>query len=1642
MSVHIPSDTSSDGSPAPVDGKTTTADGAPQQLVQLDFEDISCLPWWKLILFNSAYRQRLREFATRIYRRELRTLEVNPHLLSSAEGMVGTTVMAQYVCVGPNSSISTHHPRAVIRQSALRSVRQSLLGNMPPVASVAERQQQINSVDNFLCQKRRDSLLTSRREKRCNLYDVLKSRRPLANLFDGVTVSPMDVGNSNASGEAGGESAPMPQPPVYTLLNRTASSRASARCAEGKKFEDDLDDAPTPPSRPGMSEPVRPPVSSSRGGRVPSEKKDGAALLAASIPPEAMDDDFVLHGAEADARLLDAALVSIDGTQNLYGLSHDWDQPLPPSGFIRLQPDPRYAMWPPDDIRENDRCRLEAERRRQRVERRRRRVNERNKKLVYMHKFGLKVRPGHFDGSDEDDEEIIGHNLLPFRAPRAPLPDGPLNINIYKVIPKPAAPTGKGAARSGTQTEVTPTTTTHATATPVGVAGSATAHNRRQLVGTYRQSLLLIHFKVYCRALHDEMQLRPSMNENDLKNEDLSALMTRTDAEHLLRDVPDIPTPVLRVQAAAPPLKDPRARHTPDTTQIHPARCWVGLSAVPPSDLTAPATHVWRYLHRVSFLARQALRDIFSVLRLERDKTLRKDGFIDFVLDLLNLYFPTHLAQQHVDIAEEEWIYRGTTEQMTFDTFFEKFFSFPFIFYRNLDAVTEVDYVEFWTLTRVCLYETRETTPALLPFACFDFERQRLMKGTCTCSHPAPSKVEAVKTPPKLLLQVEKDGSTLLVGGATLVRAEESDVQSNPELHAMLARGEEVMASRNVPRELYAKAVADDLHQRQGEEFMGHPVAGAFHSVEVSSDEDMSSVSDATPPWKSEAQIREKPRGRKNRIRTSPPPKKRAPLRRLSLLTALHDFGPQQVARMYAGAYQHCEDYELFVEAAATMERDSFVRRQPPCRREAMAFARAARNLKRRKDSAARAQKLVDKESAAAAAEMREQRRSSVISSSDSGGSSGGGRQRTVSPCPRRGAAVPGESRRTQPEGGAAEGTGEEPLHRQLSRHTRLAQRAEARREHFEQMEVERNRLALLSLSTRYQERHRRLQAQHDRVYTKIESVESSWHLHAEDTYQPPTARGDVEDTIIDYLQGVADEVFEGRVSLRERFLIHETFRKERYRQNNARLPHHLSATNASAVAASSSERDYGSPREGHLPVVLPPSQDTQSPPTITEQFLADMQPQPALFDATHDYFAVTLGVASDSGVTAAGAGRPPLHSFAGGLYPLKSTAGVDPKLLTIASAVRCRLLMGLDECKTPTVQGMSRSLMASSVTERPPSATRGPHGARGYHSSPLMNPLGRTIHRHGHSQGGVVAFSGSGTGDLVPGGPVVHLLPHAQHLDNLSGTQLASITRSRTALSGVVSNPCASANASIADEEGPAPRQDVIAHASGTFTDRSPCFLSSDRRYGGRHPVKGVDAPMEDPLSHSSPRVLSYVMQPRRICYAGRQSTGIADGIATAPRVRADNGGVSGDNRHPFPPSARATVVVMGDTDQHTGAALDRNLSTRLQSQRLRQRRYEEVSCQKEHLRRLAAKVPVPPPPRRVTDKASVPLVGSRTATAAHGGPPPPVLGLSNPSRGYRVFDTTKFTAIAGVTYIPRKKDPRSGSNRLTHGAASTDAM
>lgn len=885
--------------------------------------------------------------------------------------------------------------------------------------------------------------------------------------------------------------------------------------------------------------------------------KKSTVSIAPSMSPGATSAGGVLQEHKEEA--LVTARKCVSGVNNLYGLSYYWDSPVPPAGFIRLRPDPRHAMWP-DDYRDAIRRHAAADRR-ERMHAKTAAVNEQNKRKQFFMGIGLSSRAVQVQAEAEaaaaqaEDVEVKEEELLRKweREQRRqmkedgllePMYSGALNINIYAIpstkeeeAEEMAAPgDGGGAASPATsprhkKDEASPSPGLFK-ANNTTVVSSPRQRNPLYM-GTYRQSLLLVHYKVFTRALHHVERCHiqgPSSHVGGLNETTTTRSRRQTLASQpstRLAGVPLFSSPVFRVQpeASAPPLRVSSSLRSVDTTKIPEGGCWEGLSPSPHPDTTHITNSIWRHLQYSSLVAKQALRDIFFSLDRNPDGKVEKRAYVNFVLDLLNLFFPTHNTKAHIAVAEEEWVYRGTTENVGFSTFFHKFFSFPFIFLRDISKVHEQDYTEFWTMVRVCLFENSESEPTLMAFRCRDAEGE--VSGTVTTSE-APENAAV-----KVRLAWQREGLDY-VRSVRVERAHKPGetppvADESPDGVKPAAEEEEDLEMGSVMLPVQETG----LRSASANDDPGRP---SFSHGNADADRHRSSAGGSIPS------------GRK---------------RRHSLLVPIRDYTPDEIHSLYHRRYTHSNDYDLELLARHVAAEDPVVASLPPSHRPSVIQLKARHLLEMCRMDPSTVEALNKR--AATEREANLARIDVDLALSITGASQNAKLQQI--------------RQQVLLEMGLVhdgDGGGEDGENGPGQRRRHLIQVEQERAAVLQRLEKEKRKAQLLRTSIRYHSRSRRIHAQHAKAISTVESMTSAWELHFDDVFEVVHRPRDIEDGLLEYVEDVEDELFtRPTVSLRERYLVHKAYQEERQLLlRNARHRRERAASAASSGSNGSSGRE------------------------------------------------------------------------------------------------------------------------------------------------------------------------------------------------------------------------------------------------------------------------------------------------------------------------------------------------------------------------------------------------------------------------------------------------------------------------------------
>jgi hypothetical protein len=114
---------------------------------------------------------------------------------------------------------------------------------------------------------------------------------------------------------------------------------------------------------------------------------------------------------------------------------------------------------------------------------------------------------------------------------------------------------------------------------------------------------------------------------------------------------------------------------------------------------------------RIEFLfssdsCRAVLKTIFSELPKDINGRATKPGMVQLVLDLVGLFMPSFYTQSNIELAEDEWVCRGTCERPDFYQFCWFFFDFPMIVMRS-EFLSEDLYAAFWTMVHHQIFVLR-----------------------------------------------------------------------------------------------------------------------------------------------------------------------------------------------------------------------------------------------------------------------------------------------------------------------------------------------------------------------------------------------------------------------------------------------------------------------------------------------------------------------------------------------------------------------------------------------------------------------------------------------------------------------------------------------------------------------------------------------------------------------------------------------------------------------------------------------------------------------------------------------------------------------------------------------------------------------
>lgn len=254
-------------------------------------------------------------------------------------------------------------------------------------------------------------------------------------------------------------------------------------------------------------------------------------------------------------------------------------------------------------------------------------------------------------------------------------------------------------------------------------------------VGTIRPSMRLIRFRILCMALAEYAEANRSRPQE------------LADPAALLYGLPPIRSLLYQEESHRPavaslpshtaPVVTLDAVHTGDFARVDKVTSM--LPAVVPwklvEDVTAhsavapPVQKVSQLVYifpassrftgldnpqfgatRLEFLRTSpvcigSLRRLYATLKKDLTGRVPKAEWVRFVLDLMNLYFPSYMTQSNIELAEDEWLCRGSIEKPDFTMFADFFFDFPLtlMHWVGMGHMSEIQYVQFWDFTLLAI---------------------------------------------------------------------------------------------------------------------------------------------------------------------------------------------------------------------------------------------------------------------------------------------------------------------------------------------------------------------------------------------------------------------------------------------------------------------------------------------------------------------------------------------------------------------------------------------------------------------------------------------------------------------------------------------------------------------------------------------------------------------------------------------------------------------------------------------------------------------------------------------------------------------------------------------------------------------------
>jgi hypothetical protein len=286
-----------------------------------------------------------------------------------------------------------------------------------------------------------------------------------------------------------------------------------------------------------------------------------------------------------------------------------------------------------------------------------------------------------------------------------PILKGPIHVNVYKRLTNSSLCCAASLSPPQNISNVTES------GEVVMVRGIGVSGEPQVFVETIRPTCLTLRFRLTCNAIHEALNCSSQHLGAEIRPKKVKPLHFKNvcrlphcisdyelhgskSAENVVLNIPRFTHPVLWCEKHPAQIgvvvdKSQRVQEplVPHRFFFEPT---FNLVSILPSVLNPRVLHIYE-----SSQCRSAVHKIFLKIPKDAMGMVDKLHYISFILDLCNIYFPCYHTKANVELAEDEWLCRGTCGKVSFVTFFDTMFRYAFVICRE-QSMTEEQFIEFW----------------------------------------------------------------------------------------------------------------------------------------------------------------------------------------------------------------------------------------------------------------------------------------------------------------------------------------------------------------------------------------------------------------------------------------------------------------------------------------------------------------------------------------------------------------------------------------------------------------------------------------------------------------------------------------------------------------------------------------------------------------------------------------------------------------------------------------------------------------------------------------------------------------------------------------------------------------------------------